>query len=147
MTELKNSTLHKLQGVFYYLALSSLMAVFCVTVYWQVQTEQVVFEVTDKQVTLEKNDKEFVVEINFCSPSKQELKINRYYENVSTQVMYHVPEGTYQTAGSGCFKTKLSAYTGRLDPATYKYNVTVSYELNPLRKIEKKVATVLVTVK
>lgn len=138
---------HYIQGVYYYLALGALITAFCCAVYWQTEQEHAVFEVTSKSVVLEKDKKDFVVEVNFCTPTKKDLKISRYYENVDTQVMYHVPEGVYKTAGSGCFKTKLSAYTGRLDPGIYKYHVIVSYDLNPLRQIEKEVSVVTVEIK
>lgn len=147
MTASKSTTLNIVQGVYYYLIMSGLIASFFIAVYWQVENEQTSFEITNKVVVLEPDKKDFAVEINFCTPTKKELKISRYYENVDTQVMYHVPEGVYQTAGSGCFKTKLSAYTGRLDPGTYKYHVIVAYDLNPLRKIEKEVSVVTVTIK
>lgn len=141
------SPYHFVQGVYYSLILSALVAAFCIAVYWQTETEHAVFEVTNKEVILEKDKKDFVVEINFCTPTKKDLKISRYYENVDTQVMYHVPEGIYKTAGSGCFKTKLSAYVGRLDPGTYNYHVNVTYDLNPLRQIEKEVSVVKVIIK
>lgn len=147
MTATKSHTLNIVQGIYYYLTLSALLASFCVAVYWQTEKEHAVFEVTNKDVVLSGDKKDFVVEVNFCSTSKKELKISRYYENTETQVIYHVPEGIYKTAGSGCFKTKLSAYAGRLDPGHYKYHVNVSYEINPLRTIEKEVSVVNVTIK
>jgi hypothetical protein len=147
MTDAKSKSSNIVQGLYYYLTLSGLLASFFTAIYWQTESEQAVFEVTTKEVVLDTDKRDFVVEVNFCSPSKKELKISRYYENVDTQVMYHTPEGTYPTAGGGCFKTKLSAYTGRLEPGNYKYHVIVAYDLNPLRKIEKEVSTVNVTIK
>lgn len=135
------------QGLYYYFTFSSLVALFCLAVYWQTQPEQAVFEVTSKQVVLTKDKKDFVAEINFCSPSKKELKISRYYQNNETSLVYYVPEGTYQTTGAGCFKTILNAYAGRLDPGNYTYHVIVAYELNPLRRIEKEVSTVDLVIK
>lgn len=143
----KSFSLGVIQGIYYYLTLSALLTSFCIAVYWQTEPEHAVFEIIQKDVVLEKDKKDFVVEVNFCTPTKKDLKISRYYESVDTQVMYHLPEGTYKTAGSGCFKTKLSAYTGRLDPGIYKYHVIVSYDLNPLRQVEKEVSVVNLTIK
>lgn len=141
------SSFHYIQSIYYYLTLSALIAAFCCAVYWQVEKEHTVFEITNKELVLEKDKKDFVVEINFCTTSQKDLKISRYYESVETQVIYHVPEGVYKTAGSGCFKTKLNGYAGRLDPGQYTYHVVVAYDLNPIRQVEKQVSVVKLTIK
>lgn len=146
MNSQQQSKLTFVQNLYYYFALSILGAMFCIAIYWQIQTEHVVFEVNTKQVFLNKDKKDFVADVNFCTSKQQKLKINRYYQNTKTSIVYYVPEGTYQTAGTGCFKTQLNAYAGRLDPGHYTYHVTVSYDLNPLRSIEKEVAVIVLEI-
>lgn len=133
-------------GVFYYLSLVTLLFFLLTALYWQLEEDTATFEFTQLEVTTRPVNRAFYVPIKFCSAELTELTVIRYYHDTNQNIYYSVPDGKYKTSHNGCFDNRIQASTGRLDPGYYEYHVSVSYELNPLRTIQRKVAVVKVTV-
>lgn len=133
-------------GLFYYLALAALLSLLALATYWQLQSDNASFELTELEFTSKPQERSFFVPISFCSAELTEFTLIRYYHDMGRNVYYAVPDGKYKTSNNGCFDTRVSAHTGRLDPGSYEYHISVSYELNPLRTVLRKVALVTVTV-
>lgn len=133
-------------GLFYYMALAFLLSALAVAVYWQLEEDASDFKVTEIIVTTTAQDRGFFVPIHFCSSELTEITLIRYYHDIDRNIYYSVPDGKYKTSNNGCFDTRIQANTGRLDAGNYEYHVSVSYDLNPLRTVQRKVAIVRVTV-
>jgi hypothetical protein len=133
-------------GAFYYLALLALLSALFVALYWQVEYDDIMLEFKKYKHVSTPENRNFFVSIHFCSPAITDFKVIRHYKDIDRNIFYSVPDSKYQTSQLGCFDTRLQANTGRLDPGNYEYHVSVSYELNPLRTEQHKVAIVSVTV-
>lgn len=133
-------------GVFYYSALTLLLCFFAIATYWQLQQDNAKFDLIEMEFTSTPNDRSFFVPVVFCSAELTEFTLIRYYHDIGRNVYYAVPDGKYKTSENGCFDTRVSAHTGRLEQGDYEYHISVSYELNPLRTIQRKVAIVRVTI-
>lgn len=133
-------------GLFYYLALSVLLSLLAVATYWQLQPDHHELDLQKLSFTSTPTDRAFFVPVYFCAGELTEFTLIRAYHDIDRNIWYAVPGGRYKTGASGCFDTRIQAHTGRLDPGNYEYHVSVSYELNPLRTIQRKVALVTVTV-
>lgn len=133
-------------GVFYYLALTMLLTALAAAVYWQLEPDYHDVTYQELEFTSTPTNRSFFVPIYFCAGKLTEFTLVRAYHDTERSIWYAVPDGRYKTGASGCFDTRIQAHTGRLDPGTYDYHVHVSYQLNPLRTIQRKVALVRVTV-
>lgn len=133
-------------GIFYYCALSVLLFCFGLSAYWQLQDDNASFELIEMEFTSTPAERSFFVPVVFCSAELKEFTLIRYYHDIGRNVYYAVPDGKYKTSNNGCFDTRVSAHTGRLEQGDYEYHISVSYELNPLRTIQRKVAIVRVTI-
>lgn len=134
-------------GLFYYLCLTILLAALLLTLYWQLEEDTAVAELSETSFVSTPIKRSFFVPIKFCSKKvDSDITLIRYYHDLKQNIYYGVPDGRYKTITNGCFDTRVSASTGRLDPGLYEYHVYVEYELNPLRTIRHKVAIVNVSV-
>ena len=133
-------------GAFYYISLSAMLFLLGLALYWQLEQDDSHFQLSESEFISTQENRSFFVSVNFCSPNLKEITLIRYYHDTGRNIYYGVPDGKYKTSNSGCFNTRVQANTGRLDPGTYEYHVSVSYELNPLRTIQHKVAVVYVTI-
>jgi hypothetical protein len=129
-------------GAFYYIALATLLAFFGTAVYWQLEKDDIELSFAEISHVSTPQDRTFFVPISFCSNRLTEFTVIRYYHDVDRNIYYGVPDGKYKTSAAGCFDNRLQASTGRLDPGNYEYHVSVSYDLNPLRTEQHKVAIV-----
>jgi len=130
-------------GLYYYIALAILAASLLTAVYWQIESDESRFELVELSLTSTPRDRTFFVPIKFCSDKiGQEITLIRYYHDVDRNIYYGVPDGKYKTSELGCFDSRVQGSTGRLEPGTYVYHVSVSYDLNPLRTVQRKVAIV-----
>ena len=133
-------------GAFYYVALSILAFMLFMVIKWQLEPDHARWEMTEISVTSTPENRSFFVPIKFCSGEFVEITLIRYYHDTDRDIYYGIPDGKYKTSNNGCFETRIQANTGRLDPGNYEYHISVSYDLNPLRTIQRKVAVVQVTV-
>ena len=133
-------------GVFYYLALIVLLSFLIVGLYWQLEDDNTKLQLNESEFHSTPANRAFFVPIYFCSTQLTEFTLIRYYHDLERNLYYGVPDATYKTSANGCFDTRVQANTGRLDPGVYEYHVSVSYPLNPIRTIQKKVAVVRVVI-
>lgn len=134
-------------ALFYYLCLTIIFATLLVTLYWQLEEDTAAVELSETSFVSTPSKRSFFVPIKFCSKKVgSEVALIRYYYDIEQNIYYGVPDGRYKALTNGCFDTRVSANTGRLDPGQYEYHVYVEYELNPLRTIRRKVAIVKVSV-
>jgi hypothetical protein len=134
-------------GLFYYLALSILAASLLTALYWQLEPDNAQFDYVEITHLSTPETRSFYVPVNFCAKTKgQEFTVIRAYHDIDRNIWYAVPDGKYKTGAGGCFDTRIQAHTGRLDPGNYMYHVSVSYQLNPLRTIQLKIAVVTVEI-
>lgn len=141
-----NPRLITVASAFYYLALSCLVALLGTGIYWQLEDDHATFQTTEIEITTTPSNRAFYVPIYFCSARLTEITLIRHYHDTKQNIFYSVPDGKYKTSETGCFDTRISANTGRLEAGKYEYHISVSYALNPLRTVQRKVAIVKVTV-
>jgi hypothetical protein len=129
-------------GAFYYIALSMMLSALTIAVYWQLQADDIELGFVELEHVSTPADRAFFVPITFCSDKLTEFTVIRYYHDIDRNIYYGVPDGKYKTSKKGCFDNRLQANAGRLDAGNYEYHVSVSYDLNPLRTEQRKVAIV-----
>ena len=129
-------------GVFYYLALLILLGSLGTALYWQLERDDIDLSFEEFEHHSTPQTRAFYVPVSFCSQRLTEFTVIRYYHDIDNNVYYAVPDGKYKTSNTGCFNNRLQAMTGRLEAGNYEYHVSVSYQLNPLRTEQHKVAVV-----
>ena len=136
-----------LATLFYYIALSLLIAAFAIALYWQLEPDRSEFGLTEFHHTSTPENRAFFVPIRFCAGGPgQQFTLIRYYHDLDNNIFYAVPDGKYKTSYRGCFDTRVQAHTGRLDPGRYEYHISVEYQVNPLRTVRSHVAVVHLTI-
>ena len=133
-------------SIFYYSALIIMVTACTVALYWQLEPDHHSISYNEIEFTSTPENRSFFVPIYFCADGLTEFTLVRAYHDTDNDLWYAVPDSRHKTGSGGCFDTRIQAHTGRLDPGNYEYHVHLSYDLNPLRTVQKQVALVRVTI-